>query len=192
MAFYPVFLSIVYVFRNQGYQLESIFQGASKKFSPLVTDYELIIVDNSSDDESVNLLKNLTGQSGYPNLQVYALTKEFHGDTTSWIGLENALIDFVTVIDPLLDDICFLPEMLDKAVIGAEVVFAENKRKPRQNFAYKAAYAVVNLLYKSFNGIHLTKDSPQCRLLTKRVVNFILWMSAIKHPVHVTRPHINF
>jgi len=151
----PIFLSIIHVVRNQGHQLESIIQRASEKISSLVSDYELIIVDNASDDESVNVLKNLTGKSGYPNLQVYALTKEVNGDTASWVGLENALGDFVAVIDPLLDDICFLPEMLDKAVTGADVVFANNQQKPRQGFAYRAAYAVFNFLYKSFNGIHL-------------------------------------
>lgn len=174
MAFFPVFLSIVYVVRNQARQLESIIHIASEKLSSLVTDYELIIVDNASDDESVNVLKNLTGQSGYPNLQVYALTKEVDGDTASWVGLENALGDFVAVIDPLLDDICFLPQMLDKAVKGADVVFANNQQKPRQSFAYRAAYAAFNFLYKSFNGIHLAKEAPQYRLLSKRVVNFIL------------------
>ncbi len=138
------------------------------------TDYELIIVDNASDDESINVLKNLTGQSGYPNLQVYALTKEVDGDTASWVGLENALGDFVAVIDPQLDDIGFLHEMLDKAVMGADVVFANNQQKPRQSLAYRAAYAVFNFLYKSFNGIHLAKEAPLYRLLSKRVVNFIL------------------
>lgn len=174
MIFFPVFLSVVYVVRNQGHQLESIIQSASEKLSSLVTDYELIIVDNASDDKSINLLKNLTGQSGYPNMQVYALTKEVDGDTASWVGLENALGDFVVVIDPLLDDIGFLPEMLDKAVMGADVVFANNQQKPRQSLAYRAAYTAFNFLYKSFNGIHLANEAPQFRLLSKRVVNFIL------------------
>jgi polyisoprenyl-phosphate glycosyltransferase len=174
MDFYPVFLSVVYVVRNQGHQLESIIQSASEKLSSLVTDHELIIVDNASDDESINVLKTLTGQSGYPNLQVYALTKEVDGDTASWVGLENALGDFVAVIDPLLDDIGFLPEVLDKAVMGADVVFANNQHKPRQSLAYRVAYATFNFLYKSFNGIHLAKEAPQYRLLSKRVVNFIL------------------
>lgn len=174
VAFFPIFLSVVFVVRNQGYQLERIIQGASKNLSSLVTDYELIIVENASDDESVNVLKNLTGQSGYPNLQVYALTKEVDGDTASWAGLESALGDYVAVIDPLLDDICFLPEMLDKAVTGIDVVFANNIQKPLQSFAYQSAFATFNFLYKLCSGIHLAKDVPQYRLLSKRVVNFIL------------------
>jgi hypothetical protein len=105
---------------------------------------------------------------------VYALIKEVDADTASWVGLENALGDFVAVLDPQADDIAFLPEMLDKAATGADVVFANNRQKPAQSFAYRIAYAIFNNLYKFFNGIHLSKEAPQYRLLSKRVVNFIL------------------
>ena len=174
MALFQIFLSVVYVVRNQGHQLDSIIQRASETLASLVTDYELIIIDNASDDGSVSTLKNLTGQSGYPNLQVYAVIKEIDSDKASWVGLENALGDFVAVMDPLFEDIGFLQDMLDKAVRGADVVFAKNQQKPPQNFAYGAANAAFNLLYKSFNGINLTEEAPQYRLLSKRVVNFIL------------------
>lgn len=171
---FPIFLSVVVVVRNQSICIEKIIKNVSDAVSILTSDHEIIIIDNASEDETIKILRQLTEPSGYPNLQVYALTKEVDSDTASWVGLENALGDFVAVIDPLLDDIGFLPEMLDKAVMGVDVVFANNQQKPRQSFAYRAAYAVFNFLYKSFNGIHLAKEAPQYRLLSKRVVNFIL------------------
>lgn len=174
IKFPQVFMSVVYVVRNQADKLERLVQDATEKLSMLVTDYELIVVDNASDDESIKVFRRLTGQTGYPNLQVYALTKEVDSDSASWVGLENALGDFVAVIDPLLDDIAFLSEMLDKAVSGADVVFANNQQKPQQSLAYRVAHAAFNLLYKLFNGIHLENEAPHYRLLSKRVVNFIL------------------
>lgn len=114
-------------------------------------------------------------------MQVYALTKEVDADTAAWVGLENALGDFVAVIDPLNDDISFLPEMLEKAVSGVDVVFAHNEQKSAQSLTYRAAYAVFHLLYKWFNGIHLATEAPQYRVLSKRVINFIL-----QHPQPVT------
>lgn len=174
MAFFPVFLSVVYVVRNQAHQLEGIIQRATERLSPLVSDYELIIVDNASDDGSIDVLKGLTGQAGYPNLQVYALTKEVDSDTASWAGLENALGDFVAAIDPLIDDIDFLPDMLEKAVTGADVVFARNTQKPQQGLLYNSAYSIFNNIYKYFNGVNLSKEAPQYRVLSKRVINFIL------------------
>lgn len=119
-------------------------------------------------------MKRLTGESGFANLQVYALTKEVDTDTASWVGLENALGDFVAVIDPLIDDIIFLPELLDQAVRGSDVVFANNEQKPARSLAYRAAFALFNGLYSWFNGVHLAKEAPQYRILSKRVINFIL------------------
>lgn len=174
VEFFPIFLSIVFVVRNQSDNVENILSDAASCISSLVSDYELIIVDNASNDDSVSTLKTLTGTNGLPNLQVYALTKEVDADTASWVGLENALGDFVAVIDPLTDDIGFLPEMLDKAVSGADAVFANNQQKIAQSLAYRGAYAVFNTLYKRFNGIHLATEAPQYRVLSKRVVNFIL------------------
>ncbi len=171
---FPLFLSVVFVIRNREHLLENIVESSTSILSSLVSDYELVIIDNASTDDSINLFKNITGQSGYPNLQVYALTKEVDNDTAAWVGLENALGDFVAVIDPLIDDIGFLTEMLDKALMGADVVFANNLHKPSQSFAYQMADAAFNFLYKFFNGIHLSKEAPEYRMLSKRVVNFIL------------------
>lgn len=174
MDLFSVFISVVYVVRNQEEQLDSIIRNASKTLSSLATDYELIIIDNASTDDSISVLKKLTGHSGYQNLQVYALTKEVDTDTAFWVGLENALGDFIAVIDPMVDDIEFLSQMLNKAMDGADVVFANNQQKPNLGFAYRAAYAAFNNMYKVFNSVHLAKDAPQFRLLSKRVVNFIL------------------
>jgi len=174
MGFFPVFLTVVIVVRNQAEELKRLISEVAISLSPLVRDYELIIVDNASEDHSVAELKTLTGEKGLANLQVYALTQEVDLDTASWVGLENALGDFVTVVDLSVDDISFLPEMLDKAVSGADVVFARNEEKPRQNLAYHSARLIFNWLYKTFTGVHLANEAPQYRILSKRVVNFIL------------------
>lgn len=174
MAFFPCFLSVVFVVRNQSEQIEKILSDAASIIASTVSDYELIVVDNASDDDSILQLKRLTAESGMANLQVYALTKEVDADTASWVGLENALGDFVAVIDPLIDDINFVPQMLDQAVAGADVVFANNSQKPAQSLAYRGANIVFHSLYNHFNGVHLAKDAPQYRILSKRVINFIL------------------
>lgn len=174
MEFFPCFLSVVFVVRNQSDNIESIMTQAAAVISDLVSDYELIIVDNASDDNSIAVMKRITGENGLANLQVYALTKEVDNDTASWVGLESALGDFVVVIDPLADDIAFLPQMLDQAMGGSDVVFANNEQKPKQSLAYRGAYSIFHGLYSWFNGIHLAKEAPQYRILSKRVINFIL------------------
>jgi glycosyltransferase involved in cell wall biosynthesis len=174
MACFPVFLSVVFVVRNQSAHIQAMLSEAASCVASLVSDYELVIVDNASDDDSVAVLKALTGESGLPNLQIYALTKEVDIDTASWVGLENALGDFVAVVDPFADDIGFLPKMLDFAVRGADVVFANNRQKASQSLVYRVCASIFNGLYKRVYGVHLAREAPQYRILSKRVVNFIL------------------
>lgn len=174
MTYFPAFVSVVFVVRNQSGDIQRILSNATAILAPIVSDYELIIVDNASDDRSIAVLKDLTGENGSENLQVYALTKEVDPDTASWVGLENALGDFVAVIDPMADDMHFLHEMLDKAVSGADVVFATNEQKASQSIPYRIASAAFDALYKVFNGINLAKEAPHFRVLSKRVVNFVL------------------
>ena len=174
MADFPLFLSVVLVVRNQSGELESIIRQTTTFIAPLVSDYELIIVDNASEDDSVAVLKQLTGERGVPNLQIYALTKEVDTDTASWAGLENALGDFVAVIDPWTDDMALLPAMLEQAASGADVVFAINEQRPRQSWAYCSCFWAFNTLYRWFNGIDMAREAPHYRIMSKRVVNFIL------------------
>ena len=158
---------------HSGIQEQTISELAAA-VSPLVSDYELIIVDNASSDDSVAGLKALTGEHGLANVQVFALTKEVDADTASWVGLESALGDFVAVIDPQVDEIGIIPKMLHQAAAGADVVFVNNEQKPAQSVPYRMAYFIFNGLYRWFGGIHLANEAPQYRLLSKQVVNFIL------------------
>lgn len=174
MSFYPVFLSVVLVVRNEGHRLSDILDNIGKRISGYTLDYELIVIDNASDDESLKNYKLLTTSDGLDNLQVYALTKQVNNDTAAWVGLENALGDFVAVINPLSDDIEFLPKMLEEAVNGADVVFANNIKKSPKGLIYRVANDTFHSIYKALNGINLSREAPSYRVLSKKVINFIL------------------
>lgn len=174
MSDFSVFLTVVCVIRGQADRLEQIVQELGDVVAPLVSDYELVVVDNASADDSLAVLKRLTGAAGHPNLQVYALTKEVDPNTASWVGLENALGDFVAVLDPLTEDIRFLPRMLEEAVNGADVVFASNTEQRPETFGHRVAYRTFNALYRTFSGIDLAREAPQYRIISKRVIGFLL------------------
>lgn len=183
---FPIFLSVVLVVCNKSNSLPAILSEILSSLTGLVSDVEVIVVDNASSDDSVAVLKKMTAEDGLPNLQIYALTKEVDSDTASWVGLESALGDFVVIIDPTVDSINFLPNLLEYALNGADVVFAKNAKRPKESLAYRACFAVFNKLYQLFNGIHLANEAPSYRVLSKRVVNFIL-----QHPIpSITYRHL--
>jgi polyisoprenyl-phosphate glycosyltransferase len=173
MSVVPVFLSVVIVVGNGAIAIEEALVTAGSRLSESVSDHELIVVANASDDATIALLRRLTSESGLPNIQVYVLTKEVDSDTASWVGIESALGDFVAVLDPATDSVDYLPEMLGKAVGGADVVFAHNRQEAGYGLAYGTAYALFNCLYHWFGGVNLRNEAPHYRILSRSVVNFI-------------------
>ncbi len=63
MTTYPVFLSLVLVVRNRFAELEKTISELTTIVSSLATDYEIIVVDNASNDRSVEKLKSLTAKA---------------------------------------------------------------------------------------------------------------------------------
>jgi polyisoprenyl-phosphate glycosyltransferase len=171
---HSLFLSVILVVRNYELTLEGIISNIIEQVSSTVNDYEIIIVDNASDDQSLKTFHELTKPEALPNLQIFCLTKEVRTDVAVFVGLENALGDFIVVIDPLLDDIIFLPEMLDNAVSISDIVFANNQHKIRQSLVYSMTKTIFDLMYRLFSGINLEKEASQYMLLKRSVVNFIL------------------
>lgn len=174
MTTHQVFLSVVVVARNQGRLLGETLRRLNDVLSALTTDHEIIVVDNASEDDSVTALRGLAGAGGLPDLQVYALTKEVDADTAAWAGVENALGDYVVVFNPAADDDGQLPAMLEQAMLGHDVVFAENVQRPAHGLAYRILESGFNALYRWASGVDLAKEAPKFRLLSRRVINFVL------------------
>lgn len=174
-----IFLTVVIVLKNQADSLKKIIVDIEDKIENLVNDYEIIIVDNASTDGSYAVFNELVSVDGLFNLQVYMLTKEVAIDTATWVGLESALGDYVLVFDPFMDDLTIVPEMLDKVMLGSDVVFATNLNKPIQSIGYRCGNSIFNIIYGCFSGINLIKDAPTYRILSKTVINFI---AQYRHP----------
>jgi glycosyltransferase involved in cell wall biosynthesis len=173
MAKFNIFLSVAVIVQDQESRVAALLQRISKTVSELTDDHEIIIVDNASTDGTLSILKTLTSEGGLPNLQVFALTKQVDIDIACWVGVDHALGDFVAIMDPLLDDSAFLSSMLEQSVQGTGVVFATNLQAPPASVVYRLARSVFNYFYKCVNGVHLAKEAPQYRVLSRNVVNFV-------------------
>lgn len=169
----PVFLSVVLVVHNQD-SLSVLLSRLCEAVSPLVRDYELIVLDNGSRAQSAEALRALAGPEGLPNLQVYVLSQEIPREEAVCLGLERALGDYALVFDPDTDDIGQLPGMLDRAAAGSEIVLARNHARPGHSWAYAVMRKLFSWAYRLISGVHLDRDLPEYRLLSKRAANLVL------------------
>lgn len=172
-----VFLTVVVVSRNDYRQVSACASLLSEVLGGLVEDYELIIVDNASTDDSLERLRADLRDGTIANAHVCGLAKEVAVDVAAWAGLENALGDFVLVLDPVKDDVRQIGVMLRGAVAGADVVYARNLWREPVGMGYRIFSAVFIAFYRWLSGIDLDREVPRFRMMSRQLLNFIL-----RHP----------
>jgi len=186
---FSIYLSVVIVSRNQPKIIEKLLLDLTNSISSLVKDYEIILVDNNSDIDAMDLYKLIIDDQNLPNLQIYALSKQVSKDTASWAGVENSLGDFVVIIDPSIDDINVLPTMLEAAMNGKDIVFGENKfLRNNKGYFYTAFSKIFYWFFSQFSDVNMRLDIPRYRILSKRAIQFILQHN---HPA-LTYRHLPF
>lgn len=170
----PLFLSMVLVIKEASNYVEETIQSCFQTLDSLSEEYEIIIVDNGSKDETLSVLRRFSeSETSPPNLHVYGLSQEVDLDSAIWAGVENALGDYVVIADLECLNLAILGDMVSKAIEGCDVVFARNLIPDRQSRGYGLAAQAYNSLYKFFTKIDLAKDAPRFRLISRQVINFI-------------------
>lgn len=164
----PVFLSVVIVVKNQAKDVESEIKVLQEYLKRIVDDYEIIIVDNGSNDNTASVLRRLSKDDGFPNLQVYCLLNEVDDDVAFWVGIERSLGDLTVTLDNPID-IAALDLMLLESQKCYDIVFAHNQTKSPIN---KILLKIFNILYKALNGTEVSSYSNN-KLMSRRTVNFL-------------------
>ena len=64
-----IFISIILVLRNKEKNIKKDLSTMINKISSLVSDFEIVVIDNASTDKTFDELKRLTKKEGLPNLR---------------------------------------------------------------------------------------------------------------------------
>lgn len=170
----PFFLSIVVPFRNYDRSISSILQDISIRVAPLVADYEIVVVDNGSTDEEFADYAPLIGGDGFSNIQLYRLIQHVETDLAAWAGLENCLGDFMLVYDPRSETLECLADAVAKVQDGYEVVFLRNTSSTDRGLIEKLGGPLFRWMYRHLTGLDLNRQATPGRLISKRVVSYLL------------------
>ena len=111
----PILVSIILVVHNEAGRVGADVRAIAAIAAALVSDYEIVIVDNGSSDDSQEVLRRLTAANGEPNLQVYTLESQVNGLIARWVGIENSLGDLVVCLEPRNGDIDQLERLIRAA-----------------------------------------------------------------------------
>lgn len=166
-------LSYVFSFRNEAGNIPELVTRVSN-VSKSIEDinYELIFVNDDSNDGSLQLLENL--QLKYP-ITIINMSRRFGVTPCVLAGLAIARGDAVIYMDSDLQDPPeIIPEMVDLYRKGADVVHTTRTHRDGEGlikiFITKCAYSIINLL----SEVNLPQNTGDFKLLSSVVVKNIL------------------
>lgn len=178
-----ILISVVVVVRNAAEFLPDFVRKLSAVMSAQFKDYEIILVDDASTDHTAE--KITAAQKQYNNIQFYALSPRAGLAIASVAGLDNAIGDYIIMLDPLRDPTDKIPEMVAKALEGNEIVYGVDARRAAPTRFYDKAARAYYQLFSRLTGLEIPREVSSFRLLSRSVVNYITAINDRHHLLSV-------
>ena len=168
MIHHPPELSFVIPCFNESRVLPLLRQRLVESLSRMNMTWEVILVDDGSRDDTFQQLAAM--HAADPRFKVLVFSRNFGHQTAVFAGLSRATGDFVAVLDADLQDPPeFVATCVDKLKEGYDVVYAV-RRKRKENFFKRAAYAGFYRLLKAIAEVEIPLDSGDFCVMRQNVV----------------------
>lgn len=134
------------------------------------TEFELVLVDDGSKDETPSLLSTLSEADR--RVRVVTLSRNFGHQAALTAGLDHASGDVIVMLDSDLQDPPeVIPRMIQSWATGGDVVYAVRTTRPGES---RFKLATANWFYRLFSRlaqIELTPNAGDFRLLDRRALD---------------------
>ena len=142
-----------------------------KVMSRISGTYEIIVVNNGSDDSTPFVLEKLLKTC--PRLVVLTLTRNFGYDGAIIAGLENSRGNKVIIMDDDQQDPPeILPEFISKSAEGFDIVYGIRSKRTEGWFISAQIKIFYRLMGKIVN-FNMPKDAGNFGIITREVVDII-------------------
>lgn len=168
-------LSIIVPCFNEEIAIPLFFSATEKVCNELPVEVEYLFINDGSRDRTVDVLRELH-QQNVDKVRYLSFSRNFGKEAAIYAGLENALGDYVTVMDvDLQDPPEMLPEMLRLIqeegydCVGTKRVDRKGEPWIRSLFA-KIFYKMINKI----SDTEMVEGVRDYRLMTRQVVDSVL------------------
>lgn len=167
-------LSVVVPCYNEKDSLEEFYDSLTKKIKEEKISYELVMVDDGSSDDTLNILKSLADKD--KNVKVISFSRNFGKESAMLAGLEYAKGDYIAIMDA---DLQHTPEVLfnmyekliSEPLYDVVCAYQENRSES------KLKKVLISLFYRINNKLSDVKMLPGAsdfRIFKKSVKDAII------------------
>ncbi len=169
-------ISIIIPIFNDSKVIPTLYQRLIKVTERNFTKYEIIFVNDGSNDDSIALLTSIAETN--ENVIVINLTRNFGQSNAIYSGLENSSGDIIIIMDSDLqdqpEDIPLLIEALNNSDISVAIACWKSRKEP---FIRSVFSKLFNSIINKITGIKRIKGMGMFRAMKRTAVNEILKIS---------------
>lgn len=197
-----MYLSVVTTMYYSAPYIQEFYQRISKAVKEITDDYEIIIVNDGSPDQSLEIAIGICKEDA--KVKVIDLSRNFGHHRAIMTGLEHCRGEIIFLIDCDLEE---EPELIKKfyevySSSSCDVVYGVQKVR-RGNLFDKLTGELYYFLLRNLTGISFPKNIATVRLMSHRYVRSLLQhrerelsLAGLWHitgytqiPVHIVKPY---
>lgn len=149
------------------------------------TNYEIIVVDNGVSDEEIISLSEALDK--LPCVRVIRLAQIFKYDTALFAGLDVAIGDYVCTLDPSLDPIATVPEIITRNQT-TDVVQGVSKLPLAVSWVSRAGRRLFYWYNRKYIGIDINPNATYFAAYSRKAVNALTQTTRSQHHIrHLAR-----
>lgn len=166
------FVSVVSPLRNDAAIVHEFVREVTAMLRANYTNYELVLVDDGSEDATVAQLSLILEQ--YECVRMLALSRSFGEEAAIAAGLDSAIGDFVVVMLPNTDPPGLVPVLVATARSGHDVVFGVRQRFRREPLLTRLLGRIFYWYGRRVMKLPLRENASHFRVMSRRTVNAII------------------
>lgn len=163
-------ISVIVPLFNEAQTLPELYQRLTTVVSQISEEYEIVFVNDYSQDQTLSLLKQLAEKN--PHIRYVSFSRNFGHQIAVCAGLDVATGEVLIIIDgDLQDPPELIPTLYQKYLEGYNVVYAKRMIRKGESFFKIATAKIFYRLLASMTSIKIPLDVGDFRLIDRKVLN---------------------
>jgi dolichol-phosphate mannosyltransferase len=178
-------------FFNEEQGVEAFYAALTAVLDTLALEYDLVLVDDGSQDRTLELLNRLADQAS--NVTVLSLARNFGHQAALTAGIDVALGDVVITMDSdLQHPPSLIPRLIQEYVAVADIVYAARNQSQELPFLKRVTSEAYYGLMRRIARIEMVPNAADFRLMSQEVVNVLRSMREMHRSLRGIIPWIGF
>lgn len=165
-------VSVVVPVYNRAATIEQFASATTAVLQQHFRNYELILVDDRSTDETSQIIRRLV--SACQNIRHVVLARHYGNEIAFTAGLDRAIGDYVILMRPTFRNSPErIPDLVTKAQEGFDVVCVSKPPDATRSWLQRFLARLFIRIARMLTDLELNRDASEFRLLSRRVVNSV-------------------